>query len=91
MLLFLIPADSNDHAREFEILLHELEQYNEELLHKKIILAISKSDMLDDELKQAIAETLPANIPHVFISSAANKGITELKDMLWKALTEPTA
>ncbi len=91
VLLFLIPADSNDHAKEYAILISELEQYNPELLHKKIILAISKSDMLDDELKKAIAETLPKDVPHVFISSAANQGITELKDMLWKALNEPIA
>lgn len=91
VLLFLIPADSDDHAREYEILLNELEQYNPELLHKRIIIAISKSDMLDDELKQAIAGTLPANVPHLFISSVANQGITELKDALWKALTEPAA
>jgi len=88
VLLFLIPADSNDLAKEFDILLNELEQYNPELLHKKIIIAISKSDMLDDELKQAIEETLPKGIPHIFISSLANQGLVELKDMLWKALTE---
>lgn len=88
VLLFLIPADSADHAKEFDILINELEQYNPELLHKKIIIAISKSDMLDDELKHAIAETLPESIPHIFISSAANQGINELKDLLWKALTE---
>lgn len=89
VLLFLIPADSNDHAKEYDILLNELKQYNPELLHKKIIIAISKSDMLDDELKHAIAETLPKNVPHLFISSMANQGITELKDELWKALTAP--
>jgi len=88
VLLFLIPADSADHAKEFAILLNELEQYNPELLHKRIIIAISKSDMLDDELKQAIAETLPKDVPHLFISSLANQGISELKDELWKALTE---
>ncbi|RYD59298.1 MAG: GTPase ObgE [Sphingobacteriales bacterium] len=88
VLLFLIPADSNDHAKEFEILLNELEQYNPELLDKNILIAISKSDMLDDELKQAIAETLPKNIPHIFISSASNMGIQELKDKLWLALNE---
>jgi GTP-binding protein len=88
-LLFLIPADSSDHAKEFDILLNELDQYNTELLHKKMIIAISKSDMLDDELKQAISETLPKNIPHLFISAAANQGIVELKDALWRALTEP--
>ena len=88
VLLFLIPADSADHAKEFNILLNELEQYNPELLHKKIIIAISKSDMLDNELKEAIAETLPANYPHLFISSILNQGIDKLKDTLWNALTE---
>jgi GTP-binding protein len=87
VLLFLIPADSSDIAKEFDILLSELEQYNEELLTKKMIIAISKSDMLDDELKKAIEETLPPDIPHQFISSIANQGITELKDLLWEALT----
>ena len=87
VLLFMIPADSNDHAKEFDILLNELEQYNPELLDKQIIIAVSKSEMLDDELKEAIAETLPEEIPHVFISSLANQGIVELKDMLWQALT----
>ncbi len=87
VLLFVIPADSPDHNREFEILLNELELYNPELLDKEIIIAISKSDMLDDELKQAIAETLPENVPHLFISSLTNQGIGELKDKLWDALT----
>lgn len=88
VLLFMIPADSDDHEREFEILLSELEQYNPELLNKKILIAITKSDMLDDELKAEIAKTLPADIPHVFIASYANQGLTELKDMLWRALSE---
>ena len=86
VLLFLIPADSDDHKKEFEILLKELEEYNEELLHKQFIIAISKSDMLDDELKDAIEKQLPAQIPHVFISSVTNAGITELKDLFWKVL-----
>ena len=86
VLLFLIPADSDDHKKEFEILLKELEEYNKELLHKQFIIAISKSDMLDDELKDAIEKQLPAQIPHVFISSVTNAGITELKDLLWKVL-----
>lgn len=89
VLLFLVPADSDDHAKEFDILLNELEQYNPELLHKKIILAISKSEMLDDELKEAIAATLPENVPHIFISAVANQGIVQLKDMLWSALNTP--
>lgn len=86
VLLFLIPADSDDHAREFEVLYDELEQYNPELLHKQMIIAISKSDMLDDELKAAISETLPKEIPHVYISAVANQGIQELKDLLWETL-----
>ena len=64
-------------------------QYNEELLDKSMVIAISKSEMLDDELKEAIAATLPADIPHVFISSVANQGLVQLKDLLWKALNEP--
>ena len=86
VLLFLIPADSNDHKKEFEILVNELKEYNEELLHKQFVIAISKSDLLDDELKEAIAKELPENIPHVFISSATNSGLIELKDLLWKLL-----
>lgn len=86
VLLFLIPADSKDHREEFDILLNELEQYNPELLDKQFLLAISKSDMLDDELKAAIAAELPADVPHVFISSVTQQGLNELKDLLWKAL-----
>jgi len=88
VLLFLIPADSPDHAKEFRILYNELERYNPELLDKKVILAISKSEMLDDELKHEIEALLPKEIPHIFISSVANINITQLKDMLWQALTE---
>ncbi|GAA0531897.1 GTPase ObgE [Chitinophaga japonensis] len=86
VLLFLIPADSKDHRKEFEILVNELEQYNPELLDKQFLLAVSKSDMLDEELRKAIAAELPENIPHVFISSVAQQGLNELKDMLWQAL-----
>jgi len=88
VLLFLIPADSTDHKKEFEILRNELEEYNPELLQKDFIIAISKSDMLDDELKEAIAKELPQHIPHIFISSVTNQGLVELKDLLWKTLTE---
>jgi GTP-binding protein len=88
VLLFLIPADSDDHTKEFNILLKELEEYNEELLHKQFVIAISKSDMLDDELKADIESRLPKNIPHLFISSVSNKGLVELKDLLWKILNE---
>ena len=90
VLLFLIPADSNDHAKEFEILRNELEQYNPELLHKEMIIAISKSDMLDDELKEAISSEMPPHIPHIFISSVAQQGLTQLKDMLWQTLNTPS-
>jgi len=88
VLLFLIPADSKDHKKEFEILVNELEKYNPELLHKQFLIAISKSDLLDDELMAAIERELPRDIPHIFISSATNKNISALKDLLWKALNE---
>lgn len=86
VLLFVIPADSKDHAEEFKILQNELKEYNPELLDKKFLIAISKSDMLDDELKEAIEKELPKDISHIFISSLTNKGLVELKDMLWGAL-----
>jgi len=86
VLLFVIPSDSNDHDEEFKVLQNELKKYNPELLDKKFVLAISKSDMLDDELKKAIEKELPKNVPHIFISSLTNKGLVELKDMLWNAL-----
>lgn len=88
VLLFLLPADSKNHKEEFDILYRELEQYNPELLHKKIIIAVSKSDMLDDELKKEIEKELPAGIPHLFISSLTQQGIRELKDTLWQALND---
>nr|WP_214448854.1 GTPase ObgE [Flavihumibacter rivuli] len=88
ILLFLIPADSADHRKEFNILLNELKEYNPEMLQKDFVIAISKSDMLDDELKAAIAKELPADIPHVFISSVTQQGLTELKDLLWKVLNQ---
>lgn len=88
LLLFLIPADSKDHADEFNVLMNELKKYNSELLDKDIILAISKSDMLDDELKAEISEQLPKDIPHIYISSVAQLGLTELKDLLWQKINE---
>ncbi|HTN05298.1 GTPase ObgE [Agriterribacter sp.] len=88
VLLFLIPADSKDHRKEFDILVNELEQYNPELLHKEFIIAVSKSDMLDDELKTAISKELPPGIPHLFISSLSHKGLVELKDLLWQVLNK---
>ncbi|HQV06638.1 MAG TPA: GTPase ObgE [Chitinophagaceae bacterium] len=89
VLLFLIPADSDDHKKEFEVLASELEQFNPELMDKQFIIAISKSDMLDEELMKAIARELPTEIPHLFISSVAQKGLTALKDVLWKILNKP--
>jgi GTP-binding protein len=88
ILLFLLPADSADHKKEFEILRKELEEYNPEMLQKDFIIAISKADMLDDELKEAIIKELPQDIPHIFISSVTQKGLTELKDLLWKTLNQ---
>ena len=88
VLLFLIPADSNDHKKEFEILVSELEKYNPELLQKQFIIAISKSEMLDEELVTAIEKELPKNIPHVFISSFTQKGLIQLKDLLWRTLNQ---
>ncbi|MXV38335.1 GTPase ObgE [Flavobacteriaceae bacterium Ap0902] len=87
LLLFLIPADSEDYKKEFDVLLNELAKFNKELLDKDIILAISKSDMLDEELKEEIIPKLPKDVPHVFISSVAQTGLQELKDMLWKKLS----
>ena len=87
-LLFMVPADADDIAKEYEILLGELQKYNPELLDKDRILAISKSDMLDDELKEEIAKDLPKDIPSLFISSVAQQGLTELKDVIWKKLNQ---
>ncbi len=88
VLLFLIPADSDDIAKEYNVLVSELKLYNPELLDKRRILAISKSDMLDDELKDEIEKELPKDIPYVFISSVAQTGLQELKDIIWKCLNE---
>jgi GTPase len=86
LLLFLIPADSENIKQEYEILLNELNKYNPELLDKKRILAVSKSDMLDDELKTAIQKELPKGIPSTFVSSVTNQGLTDLKDLIWQNL-----
>ena len=88
LLLFMVPADTDDIRKEYEILSNELEQYNPDLLDKPRVLAITKSDLLDDELIEVLSEDLPEGIPHLFISAVAGKGITELKDLLWKALNE---
>ncbi|MFT4018753.1 MAG: GTPase ObgE [Agriterribacter sp.] len=88
VLLFMIPADSADHRKEFDVLVNELEQYNPELLHKSFLIAITKSDMLDEELKAAISKELPPDIPHLFISSVTQKGLPALKDKLWEVLNK---
>ncbi|MBR5971718.1 MAG: GTPase ObgE [Paludibacteraceae bacterium] len=88
ILLFLIPADSDDIMKEYNILLNELEQYNDELLKKQRILAISKSDMLDEELIQEIKKTLPTDIPTTFFSSVTGDGLMELKDLIWAELSK---
>ncbi len=85
MLLFMVPCDSDDIHNEYKTLLGELEKYNPELLDKKRILAVTKSDMLDDELIQEIKKDLP-DIPKLFISSVSQKGIQELKDLIWLQL-----
>ena len=87
VLLFLVPADSEDIHKEYKILLNELQQYNPELLDKRRILAISKSDMLDEELMDEIRLDLP-DVPSLFISSVAQKGIQELKDLLWETMRD---
>lgn len=87
-LLFLIPADSDNIQKEYDILLNELRKHNPELLDKDRLLAISKSDMLDEELKTALEEEIPKDLPHIFISSLEQTGITELKDKLWVMLNE---
>lgn len=86
LLLFLVPGDTSDIRHEYEVLLGELRQYNPGLLDKHRILAVTKSDLLDDELIQLLQAELPSDLPVVFISAVAGKGIDELKDLLWKEL-----
>ena len=90
VLLFLIPADADDIRKQYDILLDELRRYNPEMLDKERLVAISKSDMLDDELKAELKEELDNNLPidYLFISAVANQGISELKDRLWKILND---
>lgn len=89
LLLFLVPADAADIHQEYKILLNELKQYNPELLDKRRVLAISKSDMLDEELVNELKKDLP-NIPHIFISSHNGTGLVQLKDLLWRELNPQT-
>ena len=87
VLLFMVAADEPDVAKGYKILLKELEEYNPELLVKDRVLAITKTDLIDEKQKAKIEKKLPADIPHVFISSVAQTGLNELKEALWKALS----
>jgi len=86
MLLFMVPGDTDDIRKEYEILLNELKKFNPEMLDKHRVLAITKCDLLDDELIDMLRDTLPTDLPVVFISSVTGKGINELKDVLWREL-----
>ncbi len=88
ILLFMVPADSDDIAREYNILLNELKKYNPQLVSKQRILAITKCDMLDDELISEMRKELPAGIQAVFISSVSGLGISELKDLIWTEINK---
>lgn len=86
LLLFTVPADSNDIRAEYDILLNELKKYNPELLDKKRLLAITKADMLDAELMAAMKRELPNEVPSIFISALMGQNIVQLKDLIWKHL-----
>lgn len=86
VLLFMVSADTTDIRHDYEVLLKEVKEFNPELADKSRVLAITKSDLLDDELREAIASELPEGIPTVFISSVTGAGITELKDLLWREI-----
>lgn len=88
VLLFMVPADADDIKAQYDILVGELERFNPQLADKPRVLAISKSDMLDDELMKEIEHTLPEGVPHIFISAVTGMGLTELKDMLWREITD---
>lgn len=86
LLLFMVPGDTDDIRKEYEILLNEVGTFNPELLDKQRVLAITKCDLLDEELQQMLSEDLPEDLPHIFISAVAGFGISQLKDILWTAL-----
>ena len=86
LLLFMVPADTDDIMKEYEVLLNELATFNPEMLDKQRVLAVTKSDLIDEELKEMLSENLPEDIPVVFISAATGDGIQELKDVLWSEL-----
>ena len=86
LLLFMVPGDTDDIKREYEILLNELANFNPEMLQKHRVLAVTKCDLLDEELMEMLRETLPTDLPVVFISAVTGFGINELKDVLWREL-----
>ena len=86
LLLFMVPGDTDDIKREYEILLNELRQFNPEMLDKHRVLAVTKCDLLDEELIEMLKETLPSDLPVVFISAVSGYGLDELKDVLWSEL-----
>jgi GTP-binding protein len=86
LLLFMVPADADDIKKEYEVLLNELATFNPEMLDKQRVLAITKSDLIDEELKEMLSENLPEDVPCVFISAPTGEGVQELKDILWAAL-----
>ena len=86
LLLFMVPGDTDDIKREYEVLLNELRQFNPEMLDKHRVLAVTKCDLLDEELIEMLRETLPTDLPVVFISSVTGLGLSELKDVLWREL-----
>jgi GTP-binding protein len=86
----MIPADTDNIQKEYDILSSELEKYNPDLAEKSRVLAITKSDLLDDELKKALSRNIPKQIPHIFISSVAQWGLDDLKDILWRELNRET-
>ncbi len=86
LLLFMVPADTDDIKKEYGILLNEVSTFNPELLDKQRVLAVTKCDIIDDELREMLSADLPSDVPHIFISSVAGTGLTELKDILWEAL-----
>ena len=90
LLLFMIPGDTDDIRHDYEVLLRELETYNPELLDKQRVLAVTKSDLLDEELMQMLSADLPTDLPTLFISAVTGFHITELKDLLWQQLSQDT-
>jgi GTP-binding protein len=88
LLLFMIPCDADNIQKEYEILLNELEMYNPELLDKPRLLAVTKCDLIDEELERLLKKDLPKKIQTVFISAVSGKGIVELKDLIWNKIND---